>query len=451
MKPISKSSPQLASALVCRGVPPWAPFTARKTGAATEGRPYNFVRLFLVALGISLCFLGTATAARGDCPNKIKPSADDPLRMLVMGDSILWGQGLKQERKAWWRVKCWLEEKTGREVKEDVRAHSGALLETPPDTAIRFRSNDSEVNQPLPTVNQQLDEALQFYRDKRSSVDLILVDGCINDVGVSNLLNAAASLESLRPRIDARCGGSMTELLRRIVTGFPNAQVLVTGYYRSISSQTDDNAFLRLLVKKLARDEEGAKEGKARVLTYREMRQRLIATSEEWYRLSTANLANAVSKVNNELNEKSLLSRVTFVEINFWPEHAFAAPHTLLWNFKLGSTNLSGFRQIFVALSFGTAAFKPNDETREERSKSCKETFRKPKGVKETKAEKEFREVSNLTCRYASLGHPNQMGALVYAEAIKGHLQSLLDKSGWLRDTTAAANRVPNRQPLLSW
>jgi len=359
--------------------------------------------------------------------------------MLVLGDSILWGQGLRKERKSWWRVKCWLEDKTGREVKEDIRAHSGALLETPANTSIRFRSNDNEVNQPLPTVNQQLDEALQSYRDNGSSVNLILVDGCINDVGVSNLLNAAASLESLRPRIEAHCRGGMTELLRRIVVGFPNAQVLVTGYYRSISPQTDDNAFLRLLVKKLARDEEGARESKVRVLTYREMRQQLIAISEEWYQLSTANLTSAVGRVNQELNEKSLPSRVTFVEIDFWPEHAFAAPDTLLWNFKLGSTNLSGFRHLIVALSFGTAAFKTNDETRDERSKSCKETFKKPKGVKETKAEKEFREESYLTCRYASLGHPNQMGALVYAEAIKGHLQSLLDKTGWLRDTTASA------------
>jgi hypothetical protein len=360
--------------------------------------------------------------------------------MLVIGDSILWGQGLKQERKAWWRVKCWLEEKTGREVKEDVRAHSGALLEAPPNASSRFKSTDSEVNQPLPTVKQQFDEALRFYGEDRSKVDLILVDGCINDVGVSNLLNAAASLESLRPRIDAHCGGGMTALLRHIVDGFPNAQVLVTGYYRSISSQTDDNAFLRLLVKKLAHNEPGAKESKVRVLTYPEMRQRLIATAEEWYRLSTANLANAVSKVNNELNERSLPARVTFVEINFWPEHAFAAPHTLLWNFKLGSTNLSGFRQIIVALSFGSAAFKPNDETREERGKACKESFKKLKGIKETKAEKEFREDSYLTCRYASLGHPNQMGALVYAEAIKGHLQSLLNKTGWLRDSNVAAS-----------
>lgn len=368
--------------------------------------------------------------------------------MLVIGDSILWGQGLKREHKSWWRVKCWLEEKTGREVKEEIRAHSGAVLVTPADPSEKFMSRDGEINQSLPSINQQLDEAIRSYGADRTKVDLILVDGCVNDVGVSSMLNAALSLESLRPSIEAHCRGNMTELLRRIVVGFPNAQVIVTGYYPSISSETDDNAFLRLLVKKLARDEEGAKNGKARVLTYAEMRQQLVALSEEWYRLSTSSLAAAVSQVNLEGSEKSLPARVTFVEIDFWPEHAFAAPNTLLWNFKLGSTNLSGFRKIIVALSFGSAAFKPNDETREERSRSCKETFKKPKGVKETKLEKQFREERYLTCRYASLGHPNQNGALLYAEAIKGHLRPLIEKAGWVRDRNGTMKSAqPPSQP----
>jgi hypothetical protein len=30
--------------------------------------------------------------------------------MLVLGDSILWGQGLKREHKSWYLVKQWLEE-----------------------------------------------------------------------------------------------------------------------------------------------------------------------------------------------------------------------------------------------------------------------------------------------------------------------------------------------------
>ena len=226
-----------------------------------------------------------------------------------------------------------------------------------------------------PTINEQLDNAVRFYGQARSSVDLILVDGCINDVDVSNLLNAGVSPDWMRERITTSCGAGMHDLLRRITESFPNAQVVVTGYYRMISSDTEDNAFIRLLVKKL---NSGRRE--AQRMTYKEMRERLIALSELWYKVSTASLSEAVSKVNEELGEKSLPARVVFVEIEFWPEHSFSASNTLLWNFMFGSTNLSGFRKIIIALTLGTAAYKPNDDVRESRIKSCNETYKAPKG-----------------------------------------------------------------------
>jgi len=172
----------------------------------------------------------------------------------------------------------------------------------------------------------------------------------------------------------------------------------------------------------------------ARRMTDRQMRDRLIAISELWYDVSTASLEDAVNSVNAELRAKSLPPRITFVEIEFSPEHSFAAANTLLWNFVFGSTNLSGIRKLIVALSFGTAAYKPNDDVRASRVKSCNETFKRPKSIKETKADKKSRENHLLICRYASLGHPNQTGALIYAEAIKGKLQWLIDKAGWKRD-----------------
>ena len=39
-----------------------------------------------------------------------------PLNMLVLGDSILWGEGLKAKHKSWYQVKVWLEKTTGRPV-----------------------------------------------------------------------------------------------------------------------------------------------------------------------------------------------------------------------------------------------------------------------------------------------------------------------------------------------
>lgn len=377
------------------------------------------------AIGFAVLFVLGASSARANCPNQVKPSADSPLQMLVLGDSIMWGQGLKQERKFWWRIKCWLEEKTGREVIEKVMAHSGAHIDNPSTVPPKFTSNNGEVNLPFPTVNQQLDRALASYENQGANVDLVLVDGCVNDVDVSTLLDATTDPQALRPRITAPCHDGMLALLRRITSSFPNAQVLVTGYYRIVSPDTDDNVFLRQLVKKIS-----SGKPEARRMTDKQMRDRLITISEVWYKVSTASLEEAVAKVNEELRAKELASRIMFVEIGFSPEHSFAAANTLLWNFIFGSTNLSGFRKLIITLSFGTAAYKPDDEVRESRVKSCNETFKRPKGIKESKVDKSAREDHLLICRYASLGHPNQMGALIYAEAIKGKLQWLIGKTG---------------------
>ena len=172
----------------------------------------------------------------------------------------------------------------------------------------------------------------------------------------------------------------------------------------------------------------------------KEMREKLITISEEWYRTSTRSLAEAVATTNLELQRNSSQQKILFAEIEFSPEHAFSAPDTLLWNFKFGSTNLSGLRKAIVVLTLGTAAYKTNDPLRESRTKSCKATYKKPKT--ETEKEKQQREEKFLACRYASLGHPNKMGALVYTEAIKGQLQWLISTNAWLRKP-AASQPIP--------
>ncbi len=369
---------------------------------------------------ISSVATGTASSAATD---------SSLLHMLVLGDSITWGQGLSVQDKFWWRVKSWLQQKTGREVKEKVKAHSGALIETTPGLQNLFTSDDGEVNLFTPTINEQIDDAKEFYQDT-SMVDLIIVNGCINDVDVRNLLDASTSLDRLTESIREKCGARMHTLLRRVATEFPSAHVVVTGYYPIISPKTAINAFTRLLVKKLA-----SQNPEARQMSDKEMREKLIAISEEWHRTSTRSLAEAVATTNLELQRNSSQQKILFAEIDFSPEHAFSAPDTLLWNFKFGSTNLSGLRKAIVVLTLGTAAYKTNDPLRESRTKSCKATYKKPKA--ETEKEKREREERFLACRYASLGHPNKMGALIYTEAIKGQLQWLISANAWLRKPAA--------------
>lgn len=383
-----------------------------------------------IVTGMLVLAAVNSSFAQQPAPNGRKSIAREPLNMLVLGDSIMWGQGLKTPDKAWWRLKNWLQEKTGREVREKIEAHSGAAIDAP-HGAEPFTSRDGEVNLLAPTINDQVDDARKYYGDP-GQVDLILVNGCINDVDVRNLLDAATSLGALEVSIKEKCGGRMQSLLHRITREFPNAHVVVPGYYRIVSPLSDDNSFARLLVKNLT-----TQKAESRRMSDKQMRENLVAISELWYQLSTRSLAQAVAAVNAELGHSAAEQRVLFAEIQFSPEHAFSAPDTLLWNFMFGSTNLSGLRHAIVVLTLGTAAYKPNDELRSRRSKSCKETYKKPKGEHEDKAQKERREVKYLACRYASLGHPNKMGALIYTETIKGQLQWLINQAGWLRKPTS--------------
>ena len=49
-----------------------------------------------------------------------QPAANDKservFNLLVLGDSITWGQGLRDDHKAWYQVKIWLETSPARKV-----------------------------------------------------------------------------------------------------------------------------------------------------------------------------------------------------------------------------------------------------------------------------------------------------------------------------------------------
>src|SRR5687767_15858873 len=94
-----------------------------------------------------------------------------PLNMLVLGDSVLWGQGLKTEHKSWYHVKVWLEKTTGKAVIEKVAAHSGAIIERSAAPE-RLTITNPEVDVAAPTLNEELDDAERFYAD-RLAIDVV--------------------------------------------------------------------------------------------------------------------------------------------------------------------------------------------------------------------------------------------------------------------------------------
>src|SRR2546425_8048742 len=109
-----------------------------------------------------------------------RPAGEDrQFNLLVLGDSITWGQGLKDEHKTWYLVKTWLESTEGRPVRETILAHSGAVIGSVGDTGGNpVPPLDGEINRGLPSVNDQIDSALRSYANP-GQVDLVIVDGCI--------------------------------------------------------------------------------------------------------------------------------------------------------------------------------------------------------------------------------------------------------------------------------
>ena len=73
--------------------------------------PKPLHQALLLPLWLIGLILLTAATAFADCANEVKPSGADALQMLVIGDSVMWGQGLKEDEKFSSRVKCWLQEK----------------------------------------------------------------------------------------------------------------------------------------------------------------------------------------------------------------------------------------------------------------------------------------------------------------------------------------------------
>ena len=328
-----------------------------------------------------------------------------PINMLVLGDSIMWGQGLKPRHKPSYHVKVWLEKTTGRPVIERIEAHSGAVIEGDSITDIRT-STDREVNLGLPSVLQQLDSALRGY-SPGSQIDLVLLSGCGNDVGFQNMMNAS-TIEEVDDMTKAKCGRPMEELLRRIATSFPAAQIIVTGYYPFFSEHTRNDFIVRALARRFFKAQPGAPK-----ISSKEVFKRLHVNSKQWYESSNQTLALEAEKINAEIGRQ----RVRFARIEFPSEYSFAAPKTRLWSF-----NRSPFRMALVLLSFGKILLPSNDEVRRQRTASCDEVFKKQPNEKPE--QKKERKALHLSCRYAALGHPNRQGALLYADAITNILQS---------------------------
>lgn len=128
-------------------------------------------------------------------------------------------------------------------------AHSGADLNTPPPPEVDNGATPGEVPNSFPTVYQQLTMPVVTSLGAPVSpgdVDLLLVDGCTNDVGIASILNPDSSESVIAAKTMTACS-SMEPFLAEAHKTYPGAKIIVTGYYPIVSPTSDLTAISVLM------------------------------------------------------------------------------------------------------------------------------------------------------------------------------------------------------------
>ena len=363
----------------------------------------------VTAAALAAGSLGSAAFAFG------KSSQSEPFEMLVIGDSIMWGQGLNPEEKFSYLIEQWLEKEIlKRDVNRTVEAHSGATIfpEKDPKRYLTEEMNE-EINVSNPPILFQVESALDTYKkdplEKRSKarvgekVDLILLDGGANDFGMSQIVFSTKINDKLIEKY-ARdyCLYGMTTLLRVVCPTFPNARIVVTGYYPLVSKMTNPNVLSRSLFGALGIDARFNmpfhKDG--------DKRDKWADRSAAWVKWSNKYLQEAIEKIN-EVYPWPNGPRILFAPIPFEPQHSYgtfkdkedpAKSETLLW--------YMGKRMVV------------NDRRYNDR----RETI-----CTNSEDAKFLSKLQKKICIRAGAFHPNWKGAEFYAEQIKKALLPYVD------------------------
>jgi len=160
------------------------------------------------------------------------------LEVVVLGDSVMWGDGLKSEQKFVSLFGNDLAKMTNRTVHVESFAHSGARLQKIDDmNSVMHEINlvpQGDLDSQRPTTEEQESCAAQA----RPDAEVVLLDGCINDVGATKIALPAPFNFTKKTEIAAKsqqCGPQMQKLVQRATMDFPKATIVVMNYYRIVS------------------------------------------------------------------------------------------------------------------------------------------------------------------------------------------------------------------------
>lgn len=357
---------------------------------------YRQIRIWAITgFVLSLCVLQVPSSYAQELP---------PYEMLVVGDSHISGQGLKEPNKFYFIVKEWIQNDIfgpSRKVNLKVKAHAGSRINLHHDeiTAMKKTGDDmelpryAEANISFPSIRMQVEAAKAEYPDPQK-VDIVMLSGCITDVLVMDIVSPFYKMKKLRERIRKFCGDSMQGLLGHVATTFPRAKVVVIGYAPIASPKSDIETTARYFFKIVRFPPKLQFLATNPVMRQflKPFRNKFAERSDIWLAESNREIRAAISKTNSHFPEP----RIFYVESPIKPESSYGTPKPMVW--EVGPNH------------------EPNDETYVERKAGCANVFKEMKY-------KYYGRLSNRMCQLSSIAHPNVEGSRAFAESIKESLR----------------------------
>jgi hypothetical protein len=323
-------------------------------------------------------------------------------KIVVFGDSIAWGQGLAESEKYSTLVADQIEQRRGVDVQKKVNAHSGGTISdnslTEADRKYLRECGERVLNGEIPTSFPTISNQVKYFPEQEAlTVDLVLLSGGINDVNVLDYILRILpdSEQQIRNRAFDFCYRDMKKLLESIDTKFtkPESKIVVTGYFRLVTEETDLAALAPLAIYAEAATVAslfpfGLVTASVFVLALVSfLKDKWVKNWRTFYDTSTAYLSTAVSEIDKGRG------KFLFVDPGIRDFQAMAALHPHLYApiVRLGGE--------FIG------AVSVDDSVKQDRISQCEAI---PSGPCQAPG----------ICKVAAIGHPNAMGAKKYAGAI---------------------------------
>lgn len=362
-------------------------------------------REFLASIAAASLF-----AALGGRPMFARNLASAPFELLVVGDSLIWGQGLEEKDKFYSLIAEWLKDSAfggPRDVDLKVKAHSGATIKFHKDEAEKYQKAGRdetfyykpEVNVGFPSSWKQIEVASSEYRKANvKGADLVMICGGITDITTSRVFDPKGDDDALKAEIKKYCHDDMYDLLEHAKANNPDATLVVIGYFPAVSPKSSSSKLLNAWLEALSFPRPlkfAANNPLGRKIFFDKLKKRAIERSRIWVDESNRNFASAVEAINAKYGP----GRAVFVRSPLTEDNAVEAPDTKL--FRMGKGGVV------------------KDAVSPSRIKDCRESL--PELKRSTGIDYPVR-----LCEIASIGHPDPSGARLYAEAIKSAVLPIL-------------------------